>query len=208
MRNLIILIVLCLAGYWVYQHYLKPPPAPEAGSQTTSQPQSTDQFAMPDPVAFKMRIFKANAPELVEVWLVHGNRWRVEARRIGFPGTIITVCDGSQPASTKPGFIQPDGIGPSFRATMKSLNGAKPTAAGIRDGHQCWFFKSIPDPDGTRDDIWVDQQTRFPVYGSGWTSGIYTEIHFQLLKSDFNILEQTCFNTSNTAPMLTPFLTP
>lgn len=205
MRNLLILIVLCLGAYWVYEHYLKVAPVAAPAQQETT---STDQFAMPDPVAFKMKIFKANSPELVEVSLIDGDRWRTEARKIGFPGVVVYVFDGSQFFSTNPRGTMAAAPGPVMRKIISSINGVKPVAAGMRDGHQCWLFKGAPNPDGTRDDLWVDQRTRFPVYASGWTfGGYYSEIHFQLLKSDFSILEKTCFDTSNTKPMLTLFLT-
>lgn len=205
MRNLFILIVLCLVGYWAYEHYFKvaPTAAPDLEQST-----SGIQFAMPDPVAFKMKIFQANGPEIVEVNLIDGNRWRCELRKTGFSGVVVAVFDGSHLVSTNPSLTPAKGMGPAMRSIISSINGLEPTATEVRDGRPCWLYKGTPNPDGTRSDIWVDRETRFPVYTSGMVSGVYAEIHFELLKSDFSVLEKTCFETSNTDPMLTPFLIP
>jgi hypothetical protein len=189
----------------VYEHYLKPAPAPGPAAQQSG---SNDQFALPDPVAFSVREFKSNAPELVAVCLIHGDRWRVEIRKIGIPGIRVCIYDGSRVVSSNPPPPDVKGPGPVNRVMMSSLNGIKPSASEFRDGRECWLFKGWLDPVGNRAELWVDQQTHLPVCISGWKNGTYTETHYQFLKSDFNILEKTCFDTSNTKPMLIPFLTP
>jgi len=208
MRYLLILLILCLGGYWLYEHYLTTPP-PSAVSEAPQQaPSNTGQFGMPDPLAFKVRAFKSNSPEIIVVYLIHGARWRQEMRRVGIPGITVSIFDGARLFSTNPKRTDTKGYGPILQKALSSLNGATPVGVEKRDGHTCLHYKDFIDPVGNRGDVWVDQQTLFPVYLSGWANGAYSEVHFQLLKSDFSILEKTCFDTSNTAPMLTPFLTP
>ena len=202
MRNLLALILLSLGIYCLYKILWKgSPPASQANA-------SPVQFVMPDPVAFRMKVLKANSPEIVEVYLIHGDRWRMERQKINSPGTLVTVFDGSRIVTDDPDVTTTSGFGPQLQTAISSLNSLKPVAAAMQDGHQCWLFKTNLESVGTTCDLWVDQDTRFPVFANGASSGTYVEIHFQLLKSDFNVLEKTCFDTSNTIPMLAPFLTP
>ena len=207
MRFLLILIILCVGGYWLYEHYWAGTPSVSV-SQASLPVLAPGQFGLPDPVAFKVRVIKSNTPEGIVVYLIHGNRWRQEIRRVGIPGISLAIYDGSRLFSTNPKRVDTLGFGPILRKSLSSLNGVTPAGVENRDGHACLHFKDFIDPVGNRGEIWVDQQTHLPVYMCGWASGSYSEIHFQFLKSDFNILEKTCFDTSNTAPMLTPFLTP
>jgi hypothetical protein len=202
MRNLLILILLCVGIYCFYKVISK-------GTGSSSQANaSPPQFVMPDPVAFRMTLIKPNAPEVVEVYLIHGDHWRRERRKIDFPGTFVTIFDGTRIFTDDPDVTTTTGFGSVLQTAISSLNGLKPVASGLQDGHQCWLFKTTLESVGTSCNLWIDQQTNFPVFASGASDGVYVEEHFQLLKSDFNVLEKTCFDTSNTAPMLVPFLTP
>jgi hypothetical protein len=124
------------------------------------------------------------------------------------PGTHVTVFDGSRFVSTDSDVTDTVGPAPMLQTAMSSLNTMKPVSSGLQDGHQCWLYKVPMGMAGTTWDLWIDQDTNLPVFASGLTSGVYTEEHFQFLKSDFNVLEKTCFDSSATpVPMLTPFLT-
>lgn len=202
MRYLFLLIVLCLGAYCVFHVFVK-------GPADAAKANAAPQFAMPDPVAYKLKVFKANQPEVIEVYLLHADRWRLERREIDVPGTRVTVFDGTRFVSTDPDVTNTVGPGPGLRNAISLINGMKPASSGLQDGHQCWLFKVPLDQTGTPWDLWIDQETYFPVFANGLSSGSYVEEHFQRLKSDFNILEKTCFDTSSTpVPMLAPFLTP
>jgi len=220
MRNLILLIVFCLGGYWLYQRYLVPgalPPEPgsgpapalvDASAQTGSL---ASGFAVPDPAAWKEVSSYSSKPGkvFVIVTLSEGNRWRAEARAFPTMRTVVNIFDGVTFVSSPPGFTK--GTPPSpvsgLRNLLSQFNLAKPVGTGQRDGRECWQYKENTPVE--RADGWIDKETHFPVAIEGWSQQAGTmNIHYQLLKADFSILRATCFDTANVAPMLTPFLNP
>jgi hypothetical protein len=220
MRNLIIFIVFCLGGYWLYQRYLVPgalPPEPGSGpapalvNSNSETGSITGGFAMPDPVAWKQvgRFRSKPGIVFVEVALVEGNRWRTEARTIQSSQVIVNVFDGANFVSSVPTITKEVTMDPEsrLRNLFSEFNTLRAIGTGMRDGHSCWQFRE--NTPAEKADGWIDRETHFPVLIEGWSALTgYSEIHFQLLKSDFTILRTTCFDTGNLAPMLTPFLTP
>jgi len=216
MRNLLLLIVLCLAGYWAYEHYLAPGPAPagsgSAPAPVESNPQTssvTGQFTMPDPVAWKEieRYSLKPGKTFVTVALVEGNHWRTESRMMPSSQIIVCVFDGTTFVSSSPKITQAITIDPEsrLRNLFSEFNKLKPVGTEERDDHSCWLFRE--NSQGERGDGWIDKETDFPVLIEGWSAATGSgEIHFQLLKSDFSILRTTAFDTGNLAPMLAPFL--
>ena len=168
------------------------------------------KFALPDPVAWKQIWNNPGHPmEHVQVILMDGDRWRVEERELSSSKIFVLIFDGTTFVSTNPKVTtKPVGSGPVMQASLSFLNGIKPLGTETRDGRSCLLFEMPPDAQSAKSRMWVDSQSHFPVVLDAWSpQGALTEMHFQLLKSDFSILSPKCFDIHNTAPMLTPLLT-
>ena len=74
----------------------------------------------------------------------------------------------------------------AMRGLFSEINRLRPAAIQTRDGHSCWLFNQETQQ-GTGQ-AWIDRETLFPVVVQGTTgTGVRNEIHYQLLKSDFNV---------------------
>lgn len=97
----------------------------------------------------------------------------------------------------------------SYLGDFATCRNSTPVRSDEMDGQSCWVYSVQPKGNVVSDEAWISKKTRFPLYFTKiLKNGTRVDSHIRLLKSDFSILDKTCFNTQNTAPMLTPFLKP
>jgi hypothetical protein len=214
MRKLLLVLLFCAGGYWLYSRYfVSPRGAIASGSEPAPDEQTGfnfGRFSMPDPVAWKQVNTYSFGTKIVLVALVDGNRWRTESRKLPSPKIYVSVFDGLRFVTSNPEIMYNNAEPrPIMEANFSEWSKSTPLRTEECDGHSCWLFTDGPDAQGNKGESWIDKETRFPVLLTEWSgSGVRGDEHFQLLKSDFNILRATCFDTRNTAPMMAPFLSP
>jgi hypothetical protein len=215
MRNAILFLLFCAAAIWLYVRYLTTPGAAidTGGGSALDQPASPAApgvFTMPDPVAWKETDTSDSwTGPVVAVVLVDGNRWRVEARVPSWTGAVVCVFDGVNFASSPPNITEAIKIdqASAMRGLFTDINRLRPAAIEQRDGYSCWLFND--DSKQGNAQVWMDRETLFPVVVQGTSvAGIHTEVHYQLLKSDFSVLRGTAFDIHFLSPQLMPFLNP
>jgi hypothetical protein len=196
MRRLLGFILLCGAAYYLYAHVF------------TQGPRSPARFTFPDSIAWRYVAREGQGPALVQVCLVNGNRWRIEAKGGRSQRTLVGVFDGSQFASTAdkatPEMLDPR---PTVREFIEALGRATPEVTEQRDGRTCWRFTLSRDGKSVR--VWLDTQTRFPVYAEGTLpDGKQFEWHYSILALDLDRNAGQYFNTRSTAPLFLNLLRP
>jgi len=229
MRNLIIVLVLCLAGYWAYEKYWVTGPGDNSASELwNSQTDPVPVFFLPDRLIWQQSTHsERNDVRTAEIILIDGNRWRTESRVLPSSPISVHVFDGYRLTSSGPAttLLIP---APSMRSMLSTLSQLQPSAVGFRDGHSCWLFRKPPDAEGTRCDIWVGKDTHFPVLVEEvLASGDRGKIHYHSFAYDDFIstlhsgfaqrpwisvtpeqLWNRSFDTQENAPLFAFFITP
>jgi hypothetical protein len=192
-RKLIAIILVCAAGYFLY-------------SQIRARFYPNNRITLPESIAWMTTYREASKPITTVVTVLHGDRWRIEASAPK-PGLFVAVFDGSQFASSRPkATAETTDPRPGMRQLLAPLNHTPPEATEQHYGHTCWRFIGASEGKSLR--IWVDTQTRFPVFMEGTDpNGIHFEMRFSLLQINPANDSGEIFSTHAIAPMFSQFLT-
>jgi hypothetical protein len=193
MRKLIIFILICAAGLValdIWHPILR-----------------NNGITLPKSVAWKTSCREASGPSRYVVTIVHGDRWRMEARS-SKRKIFVAVFDGSEFASTNPKATAVE-LDPrvAMSKMLAPLNRRGALAIEQRDGHSCWRFWGFSGWKSAN--IWVDTTTRFPVFMEGTDpNGVYFEAGYRLLPIDPASYGDELFSTQSVEPMFSEFLGP
>jgi hypothetical protein len=165
-------------------------------------------IALPASIAWKEVVWAGEDPNpVVSINLVDKDRWRLEARNASKPRILVAVFDGSQLAASNP--KAPTTLDPrqSIGPVLSELARGRVVGIEQRDGHSCWHF-SIRLP-GLVEDVWVDTQTRFPVYLEGTApDGQHVRGRYSLLNIDLVGDAARYFSAGSTTPLFEASLNP
>ncbi|HZJ14971.1 MAG TPA: hypothetical protein VFD27_07980 [Chthoniobacteraceae bacterium] len=195
MRKLIVILLVGGAAYYFY-------------TRRTASNVGTRNFTLPESIAWKcVAGTRSSSKQTVEIVLVHGDCWRIESKTPPSPKTMVALFDGSQFVSNNPKASTAIDPRTSMRKLLAGLADGKIQGIERRDGHSCWHFTSRQQ--SIVGDVWVDTQTRFPVFLEGPVpDGTHFEARYSLLQVDLAARSAQYFNTRSTSPLFTQFLTP
>lgn len=231
MRKLIILLLIAGVGYYLYTHQ-------ELWRKLVALFQAAQNGAVVShvatnesmkPFAWKV-VYRIGSDALynVNVELVEGNRWRIEAKTNRTSKILVVVSDGSRAVGQKWVVASDGSMSPSqlregadsanpINATNQILKLAAQNAEVMQrlspqvteqcDGHACW--RTTVNYQGMMSaSFWIDASSHLPVRIEGTIAGKHLESHWVSLQPDFAGRSSEFFNTNSTKPLFAEYLTP
>jgi hypothetical protein len=151
MKKLALLFLAGFAGWWAYYRY--------------GNPAVVTSLKFPSRCAWRCVTSRANergvvTPWKIEVIIVDGEKWRIEARHPGATRLFVAVWDGHSFGSLPTGYsvetLNPIGL---HQRLFEGLKNADYVGQELMDGRHCWRFHAKRE--GREVDVWIDRDTRF-----------------------------------------------